>query len=1180
LGFEKGLFYDTLSQGGEMSEFVHLHNHTDYSLLDGAAPIGRYIKKAKEFGMTSLAMTDHGNMFGAIKFYNECKAAGINPIVGTEFYICPEGREIHDSSSKYFHLILLAMDDRGYHNLMELNSIAYLEGYYYKPRIDNDSLKAHNEGIICLSACLAGQLPQYLLRGMNDKAQETVDWYKEVFGDRYYIEIQDHNIPEEKQVLPLLVDLARRNNVKIVATNDIHYIEASDANAHDVLLCIGTGKKQEDEQRMRFQTQEFYFKSPDEMASLFSDYPDAISNTAEIASRCNLEIKFPGPLLPSFPIPEGFSTEAEYLQHLAHEGLKSRYAEITQTLSDRLEYELGIIIKMHFEGYFLIVRDYIYWAKQHDIPVGPGRGSGAGSLVAYCIDITDVEPMGYGLMFERFLNPQRISMPDFDIDFCFENRGRVIEHVTELYGRDRVSQIATFGTLKAKAVIKDVSRVLNISFAESNEICKYIPDEDPENPNAKDTPIARAIELSPELQEMKSRGGVYAELFDVAQRLQGLNRHISMHAAGVVIGHDVLTKYVPLYRDPKTGIVTTQYTMDVIEDCGLVKMDFLGLKTLTLIRNAERLVQKNNPSFNVHDIPIDDQDTYKMIGEGDTTCVFQFESPGMQKHLKALKPTKIEELVAMNALYRPGPMQFIPQYIDSKNHKIPIVYPDPELKGVLDETYGVIVYQEQVMQVAQIMAGYSLGEADILRKIMGKKKVEKLAAEKVKFVDRAVQMGRDRQHAEDIFTMLEPFGGYGFNKSHSVAYAIIAYQTAYLKAHYPAEFMAANLTNEATNPDKFGLYLSMTRNMGIQICPPSVNDSDKHFNVVDGKIIYGLSGIKGFGEAASDAVIKEREANGPYKDFMDFIRRADGRLMNSKALEALINTGTFDFTGVNRKTLLFNYPDAVKFVRDERESKESGQMSLFGMEEVSEGRFEMVPQEDYSFLEKLDLEKNLLGFYVSGHPLQTYQDAWNRCVHINLGDPSTIKEGKLTNVIGLVRDIKELTTKKNTKMAKLTVSDFNGTADLTVFTNVWETMSQVIKQDGIYGFRGKFSTFRDQLSMTVDNFFEDPNELLKQSMRDLYIEVNKKDCTQKTLGEISDILLQHEGQLTSHLVLVDESLDENAIRAEEDEGQEAVPQYKENRTSFSLGANFCVKFDDKLTDELDSCQAVRKSWFE
>lgn len=1159
-----------------MTQFVHLHNHTDYSLLDGAAPISGYVKKAIEFGMNSIAMTDHGNMFGAIKFYNECKKNGIKPIIGTEFYIAPQGRLNHDPDNKYYHLIILAMDDIGYHNLMELNSIAYIDGYYYRPRIDRETLSARNEGLICLSACLAGELPQLLLLGMDEEAQKTVQWYKGVFGDRYYIEIQDHGISEERTVLPRLVEIARRNDVKIVATNDIHYLEASDANAHDILLCIGTGKKKSDEKRMRFDTQEFYFKSPDEMAALFSEYPEAIANTMEVASRCQLEIKFPGALLPSFPIPENFSSEAEYLRHLAREGLRKRYAEVTETLSDRLEYELDVIIGMHFEGYFLIVQDYISWAKRHDIPVGPGRGSGAGSLVAYCIDITDVEPMGYGLMFERFLNPQRISMPDFDIDFCFENRGKVIDHVTELYGQNRVSQIATFGTLKAKAVMKDVARVLDIPFSESNEICKHIPDSDPDNEKTKDMPIARALELSPELQDKRNQGGAYAELFDVAQRLQGLNRHISMHAAGVVIGHDVLTKYVPLYKDPKTGIVTTQYTMDVIEDCGLVKMDFLGLKTLTLIKHAEKLIRKRLPDFDIQNIPLDDQATYKLFGDGDTVCIFQFESPGMQKYLKALKPTKIEEIVAMNALYRPGPMDNIPKYIDSKNHVTPIKYPDPELEEVLSETYGVIVYQEQVMQVARIMAGYSLGEADILRKIMGKKKVEKLAEERKKFVERATAMGRDKSHVESLFTMLEPFGGYGFNKSHAVAYAIIAYQTAYLKAHFPVEFMAANLTNEATNPDKFAEYLALTKGMGIQICPPSINDSDSQFNVVDGRIVYGFSGIKGLGDSASEAIIREREQNGPFKDFMDFLRRGDNKLMNSKTIEALIDTGTFDFAGTNRRTLMANYQEAAKFVRDERESAAAGQMSLFGEEDIRKETFTMAEQDDYSFNEKLDHEKNLLGFYVSGHPLQLYQKAWERCVHINLAAPETIKENKIENVIGMVREMKEITTKKNTKMAKITVSDFNGSADLTVFTDCWEKMSQVVHKDGIYGFRGKFSTFKDQLSMTVEKFFQDPNEMLTLSMKDCYIEISKNECCQKALQEISDILLKHEGPLASHIILSEDMANEDY----DEEEPETTPKFVEKKTAFLLGSSFCVKCDQTLLDDLEQNQAVRKAWFE
>lgn len=1154
-----------------MSDFVHLHNHTDYSLLDGAAPIKRYVKKAAELGMTSLAMTDHGNMFGAVKFYRACKEAGIKPIIGTEFYISPDGRTLREGSKPY-HLILLAMDDTGYHNLMELNSIAWLEGFYRYPRIDRESLRQHSDGLICMSACLAGELARALLDGRDAAAQETVDWYRSVFGDRYYIELQNHFIPEEIRVLPLLADLARRNGIKTVATNDIHYIEESDANAHDILLCIGTNKFKSDPNRMRFQTQEFYFKTPRQMAELFSDYPEAVENTAEVASRCNLEIQFPGALLPNYPVPEGFGSEEAYLRHLAEQGLRRRYDTITETLTARLQYELDTIARMKFPGYYLIVRDYIYWAKQHDIPVGPGRGSGAGSLVAYCVDITDVDPMRYGLMFERFLNPERKSMPDFDIDFCFENRGKVIDYVTEMYGRDRVGQIATFGTLKAKAVLKDVARVLQIPYSESNEISKLVPDN-PDDP-AKDVPITLALEITPQLAELRAKGGVYEELFDVATRLQGLNRHISMHAAGVVIGKDVLTKYVPLYKDSRTGTVTTQYTMDVIEDCGLVKMDFLGLKTLTLLRNAERLIKKRLPQFDLKDIPLDDPATYRLVGEGDTACVFQFESPGMQKYLKALKPTKIEEMVAMNALYRPGPMQFIDRYIEGKHNQDKITYPDPELEEVLKETYGVIVYQEQVMAVARLYAGFSLGEADVLRKIMGKKKADMLDEQEKKFIERAVSIGRDRKKAQDLFELLKPFGHYGFNKSHSVAYAIIAYQTAYLKANFPAEFMAANLTNETGSPDKFSEYLALCRSMKLKILPPSINDSDTRFNVVGGNIVYGLSGIKGIGEAAADEIIAEREKNGPYRDFMDFLRRSSPRLINAKTLEALIDTGTFDFSGVNRRTLKANYPEAARFVRDEKESLAAGQMSLFSLEDEPQAEFRMTAQDDYTFLEKLDLEKNLLGFYVSGHPMEMYQDVWTKCVHINLADTSTIIENKPETILGLVREIREITTKKGRLMAKVFVSDYNGQAELTVFSDVWEQIRSKVRTDSIHGFSGKFSTYNGQMSMAVENFWEDPRDLLKNAMSNLYFEVDRTRLNSARMNEISDLLLSYEGKLRSHLILC-----EFALVAGEDPDQAPVEVVR-NREPYILGPAYSVRCDDTLLEKLSQLEGVHRVWFE
>ena len=713
-----------------MTEFVHLHNHTDYSLLDGAASCSKYVAKAKELGMKALAITDHGNMFGVMEFYKACNDAGIQPIPGCEFYISPAGRANKDPGNRYYHLILLAMNDKGYHNLMELNSISYLEGFYYKPRIDEEALKEHSEGLICMSACLAGEIPQKLLNDYMDEAYEKAKWYKELFGDRYYIEIQNHFIPEETTVLPRLVKLARDLDIPIVATNDIHYIEKSDHNAHDVLLCIGTVKKKSDTDRMRFQTEEFYMKSGDEMADLFSKYPDAIENTVKIAERCNFKIEFPGPLLPSVDVPPEYKDTKEYLSALSWQGLERRYPgykdnpEQRKVLEERLSYELSVILRMGFDGYYLIVRDYIYWAKTHDVPVGAGRGSGAGSLVAYCVDITNVDPIAHDLLFERFLNPSRVSLPDFDIDFCFEGRQSVIDYVTDHYGVDRVGQIATFGTLKAKAVVKDVARVLDIPFDESNRITKFILDVLPDE--AKEAHVSSLLEwsirTSPELQEVRDRGGVYEELFDVSLRLENLARHVSTHACGVVIGKTALKDYVPLYRDPKTGGISTQYTMTFLEQCGLVKMDFLGLKTLTLLRNTVRLIHKKDPSFDLEKVPDNDKDTFAMLSKGDSMMVFQLESPGMQKNLRLLEPTRFDELDAMVSLYRPGPMQYIPQYIDSKQGRHPVVYPDPDLVDLLKPTYGVIVYQEQVMRVAQIIAGFSLAEADTLRKIMGKKK--------------------------------------------------------------------------------------------------------------------------------------------------------------------------------------------------------------------------------------------------------------------------------------------------------------------------------------------------------------------------------------------------------------------------------------------------------------------------
>ncbi len=1141
--------------------FVHLHNHTDFSLLDGAAPIKRYMEKAKNLGMTSLAITDHGNMFGSLRFYNAAKDAGINPIIGCEFYCNPTGHTERPApggkKTNQYHLILLAMNEQGYHNLMELNSISYTEGFYFKPRIDDELLKKYNEGLICLSACLGGEILQHLLNNQYELAKERALWFSSVFDDgRYFLELQDHNLAEQKRTNPLLKQLSDETGIPLVCTNDIHYIDKSDANAQDLLLCVGTNSKKNDPDRMRFPNQEFYMKTQQEMHDLFSWCPEALENTVRIAQRCNLEIHFPGPLLPDFEVPEGFADPADYLRHLSNEGLGKRYTTITEELQKRLDYELDVIIKMKFEGYFLIVMDYIQWAKQHDIPVGPGRGSGAGSLVAYSIEITDVDPIKFNLLFERFLNPERVSMPDFDIDFCFERRQEVINYVTDHYGTERVAQIATFGTLKAKAVVKDVARVLDIPFDESNNICKLIPD-DPK------MTLSKAFEQNKELGELEDRGGIYAELFDAARRLEGLNRHTSTHAAGVVIGKEQLVKYVPLYRDAKTGAISTQYTMDLIEECGLVKMDFLGLKTLTLIKHTEDLIHKKDPSFNAAHIDEEDPKTFAMLCKGDSTAVFQFESQGMQNILKEAKPSNIEDLVALNALYRPGPMAYIPQFVNCKLGKQPITYANPELEEELKTTYGVIVYQEQVMKVAQIIAGYSLGSADILRRIMGKKKVAALEKEKVKFIAGAKALGRSEQHANEIFEMLEPFAGYGFNKSHAVAYSVVAYQTAFLKANYPAEFWAANLTNEMGSPDKFSEYLQVAKDQGLEILPPSVNYSDKHFSVVDGKIVYGLAGIKNVGEGVVELLVRERETAGPFKDFLDFLTRLDTKAMNTKLLESLIKAGAFDTLGTNRPTLLENLGDAITYVQKRKEATAYGQISLFDEEtEASMETFSMREVEDWKIPEKLEMEKGLLGFYISGHPLDAYAQAINQRVTVNTSKLEQMPFGRPTNIIAMVSSIRPYTTQKGGIMGFLQLTDRNATFDATLFPKLFEQYRDIVRVDGIFGFIGKFDNSRgnDKISFLIEQIFEDPNQLAPLAVSRCHIELEKSFCSTEHISHLRDTCLSWGGNCSLLLHF-------------REEGEELG-------TIVECGREFSVRYCDDLVQALQENPAILHIWFD
>jgi len=1091
-------------------DFVHLHVHSDYSLLDGASSIKTLVKTAKKQGQSALALTDHGNMFGALRFFRECKANDMKPIIGCEVYVANGSRLSKPENTgvrKYFHLILLAKNETGYRNLMVLCSKAYTEGMYYKPRIDRELLETYAEGLICLSACLAGELPQLLLAGKVAEAEAHVHAYRRIFGvQNYFIELQKHGLADEERVAPLLIALARRIGVPMVVTNDAHYAEQKDSVAQDILLCIGMKKVRNDTNRMKFETDQFYLKSAEEMAALFPQYPEMMLNTVRIAERCNLEIPQPGPLLPIYRIPEAFAAKEEYITHLVNEGLTKRYAIVTDAIKERAAYELGIIIKMDFVGYFLIVWDFIHWAKEHQIPVGPGRGSGAGSIVAYALRITDIDPLKYNLLFERFLNPERISMPDFDVDFCFERRQEVIDYVRQKYGDESVGQIITFGTLKPKAAIRDVGRVLDIPLGEVNAIAKIMP-ADPK------LTFEKAFAEVPELAELRTDPR-YTELFSVAEKLEDLNRNTSLHAAGIVIGKTKLTDYVPLYKDSKTGKTATQFTMDLIEDCGLVKMDFLGLKTLTLIRHTEELIRKRGGEyahFTIETIDEHDAATFRMLGEGKSAAVFQFESQGMQNILKRAKPDKIEDLIALNALYRPGPMAYIDQFIESKFDASKIQYPDPCLESILAETYGVIVYQEQVMQVAQRIGGYSLGQADLLRRAMGKKKKEVMEKEKTRFIAGAVKNGFTEKDADRIFEILIPFAGYGFNKSHAAAYSVLAYQTAFLKANFSAEFMAANLTNEITTADKLPEYIAEATRMGIALRAPDINVSEQYFSVSDGNIVFGLLGIKGVGELAAYDIVTERAAHGPYTSFNDFLDRLDLHTVNKKTVEPLIKSGCFDKLGQNRATLLHNMEAAMAFSAQKKESAATGQVSLFentGVQEFADFTFEA--HEELLQTEKLHIEKDLMGFYISGHPLDAYKKAIDHSATLELAQVQRAQKDKLYTIVGMLMNVHPYQTKSGKWMGFGTFEDRTGTIDLTFFSKIWEEKRSMLFPETVCGLIGKVDLSREIPAFLVESVVE-IDSLQERMISEVHIELDPLIENDLQFRPLKDFLFGLEG---------------------------------------------------------------------
>jgi DNA polymerase-3 subunit alpha len=1092
-----------------MPDFVHLHNHSDFSLLDGAATVKKLVDKAAALGMNSLALTDHGNMFGVLHFYRTCKAAGIKPIIGSEFYVAPGSRQIKsgsDSSEKYSHLVLLAKNMEGYKNLLTLSSLSYTEGFYYKPRIDHELIERYSEGLVATTACLAGEIPKLLLAGRADEAMERAGWFQEIYGKgNLYLELQDHGIPEQKIVNRGLIDISKKTGIPLTCANDIHYIDREDANAHDILICIDTNKKKNEVKRLKFENDQFYMKSPEQMEELFSEVPEACRNTAAIAEKCNLELADLSPLLPDYSIPQEFSDPSEYLRHLTFQGLKERYSEITAEIETRANKELDIIISMGYTGYFLIVWDFIDFARKKAIPVGPGRGSGAGSIVAYALKITDIDPLRYGLLFERFLNPERVTMPDFDIDFCFERRQEVIDYVTEKYGREKVGQIITFGTLKAKNVIRDVARVLDIPYAEADSIAKLVP-------GGPKVTIQKALDMEPKLRELYNKGEPYRELIDVSKKLEGLNRHASTHAAGIVIGKKELTEFVPLYRDPKTGSVSTQFSMELLEDCGLVKMDFLGLKTLTLIKNAVDLIRRRGIEIDLDTIPEHDEKTFALLGEGKSKCIFQFESSGMQNILKQAKPGRIEDLIALNALYRPGPMENIPQFIDAKWGRKPISYPHPSLEPILKETYGVIVYQEQVMEIVRKIAGFSLGQADILRRAMGKKKIKVMANMKVDYLKGAEEKGIPKKKAEEIFTLLEPFAGYGFNKSHAAAYSILAYKTAYLKANYPVEFMAANLTNEINDTDKLAEYITECRSMGISVLPPDINVSEKFFNVADGNVVYGLIGIKNVGSGAVEEIVRERTENGPYTSFIDFLERIDLKTINHKVLEALIQSGAFDSIESGRAELCHNLDRFLHFVASKKESLSVGQNLLFeDNEEQIFGQLDLEHVEEWPEMEILRLEKENLGVYFSGHPLDKYREMWEKPSVVDLSAPERCKPEKTYNFLGIVKSIKEIQTKNGKRMAFAQLEDFSGAVEIIFFPDIWEKEHYRVQSDSAVGIRGRVQRSDNETKIIAQEVLPPEEMDLEDHNSEVHLRLAKSFVDEEELFQFRTFLFRHKG---------------------------------------------------------------------
>lgn len=1156
-----------------MERFVHLHLHTEYSLLDGANRIKDLIARVKQLGMDSVAITDHGVMYGVANFYKEAKKNGIKPIIGCEVYTAKRSRFEKDGKidSEHGHFVLLAKDNIGYKNLMKIVSIGFIEGFYYKPRIDMEVLEKYSEGLIATSACLGGDIQRKILEGDLDGAKELINRLKGIFGEDFYLELQDHNIREQNLVNQKLIEFSKLMDVPLVATNDAHYLKREDALAHEILLCIQTGKNINDDDRMRFDGEEFYVKSAQEMQDLFQNIPEALANTGKIADKCNVELDFDSLHMPEFDVPEG-KTQEGYLRELCYEGLAEKYGESSQNeeLKKRLDYELDVISKMGYVDYFLIVWDFIRYAREQNIAVGPGRGSAAGSIVAYTLHITNIDPIKYSLLFERFLNPERVSMPDIDIDFCYERRSEVIDYVIDKYGSKRVAQIITFGTMAARAVIRDVGRALNIAYHQVDALAKMVPTK-------IGMTINEALKINGDIKKAMDDDENIKRLIEIALRLEGLPRHASTHAAGVVISKDEVSEYVPLQLNE--NVITTQFTMGLLEELGLLKMDFLGLRTLTVIRDAVDLIKNvHDRDIDIENIDLNDENVYKMISEGKTAGVFQLESAGMTSFMRELLPQNLEDIIAGISLYRPGPMDQIPRYIKNKKAPENVNYAHPLLKKILDVTYGCMVYQEQVMQIVRDLAGYSMGRSDLVRRAMSKKKMDVMQQERNNFiygskdehgrvvVTGAVNNGVDEKVANKIYDEMIDFASYAFNKSHAAAYAVVAYQTAFVKCYYPVEFMASLLNSFSGNSDKISQYIQHCKTMGIDVLPPCINESSLKFTVVSGKIRFGMSAVKNVGDPQVEAIIEERKLRGEFKGFIDFCERIDLSKVNKRTVESLIKSGAFDCFNIYRSRLINSFESILNSISKTRKNNVVGQMSFFDGdddESLSDAKYEFPKIDEFSSKAMLSMEKEMLGIYVSGHPLGEFEKAIKlrtSCKAIDLlevveegeeeGTQKKFKDGQKVVVGGVILEKKVKTTRNNTNMAFLTLEDFTGSMEIIVFSNSLDKFREKLDEENVVLVRGKLSVREDEPTKIICEEVLSVDEI-DEGFRWSKVFLRVDDVTEKTrLEEI-------RGRLKSFL------------------GK--IPVFVHNQDSkktFMLEKDVWVKEDAALLDEMVSVLGV------